>query len=96
MVLLLLDLPYDFTSLHSVYERLMKSAKYNIHCTISLERGDIRFLTSLAPISLTHPLSRHFFHSIVTRTVLVWLGVRAQLCDGASTNLYLLKLLCGY
>ena len=37
-----------------------------------------------------------FLHSIVTRTVLAFsqfgFGVRALLCDGASTNLSLLKL----
>ena len=41
-----------------------------------------------------------FLHSIVTHTVLAFMqfgfGVRALLCDGASTNLPLLKLLCGH
>ena len=41
-----------------------------------------------------------FLHSIVTRTILAFtqfgFGVRALLCDGASTNLSLLKLLCGH
>ena len=41
-----------------------------------------------------------FLHSVVTRTVLAFtqfgFGVRTLLCDGASTNLSLLKLLCGH
>ena len=41
-----------------------------------------------------------FLHSIVTRTMLAFtqfgFAVWALLCDGASTNLSLMKLLCGH
>lgn len=45
-------------------------------------------------------LEMQFLHSIVTKTMLVFsqfeFNVCALLCDGASSNLSLLKLLCGY
>ena len=45
-------------------------------------------------------MEMRFLHSIVTRTMLAFtrfgFGVRAVLCNGCSSNLALLKLLCGH
>ena len=45
-------------------------------------------------------MEAHFLHSMVTRTMLAFsqfgFQVRALLCDGASSNLSLFKVLCGY
>ena len=93
----------DFTCLHDVYEGL----EINDKCqkTSYVIQFLWRELTSdfdvIGPyFTCPSTIETRFLHSIVTRTVLAFsqfgFGVRALLCDGASTNLSLLKLLCGH
>ena len=93
----------DFTSLHDVYEGLEINGKCQktTYVVQFLWREAISDFDIMGPY-FTWPstVETHFLHSIVTHTVLAFtqfgFGVRALLCDGASTNLSLLKLLCGH
>ena len=90
-------------SLHDVYQGL--EANENCQKTTYVVQFLWRDVTSNFEIigpyfSCPATIETRFPHSIVTRTILAitqfGFGVRALLCDGASTNLSLLKLLCGH
>ena len=93
----------DFASLHDAYDGL--DADQKCEKTTYVMQFLWRDLTSdfdvIGPY-FTCPSSVEtcFLHSIVTRTMLAFIqvgfAVRALLCDGASSNLALLKLLCGH
>lgn len=88
----------DFASLHDVYEGLEIDEKcQKTYVMQFLWRSLTSDFDVIGPyFTCPSTLETHFLHS-VTRTMLAFtqfgFGVRALLCDGASTNLSLLKLL---
>lgn len=93
----------DFSSLHDVYDGLDVNEK--CQKTTYIMQFLWRDLTSdfdiIGPyFTCPSTIETRFLHSIVTRTMLAFtqfgFAVRALLCDGASTNLSLIKLLCGH
>ena len=93
----------DFISLHDVYEGLCVDEKcqktaYVVQFLWRDLSSDFDvvgpYFNSLSSLETTS------LHSMVIRTMLIFtqfgFGVRALLCDGASSNMSLLKLLCGY
>ena len=93
----------DFSSLHDVYEGLDLDEK--CQKTTYVMQFLWRDLTSdfdvIGPyFTCPSTIETRFLHSVVTRTMLAFtqfgFPVRALLCDGASTNLSLLKLMCGH
>lgn len=93
----------DFISLHDVYQGLSDDEKcQKTSYIIQFLWRDLSSSFDVVGPYYTCPssLETQFLHSIVTKTMLVFsqfgFHVRALLCDGASSNLSLLKLLCGY
>jgi hypothetical protein len=93
----------DFASLHDVYEGLETDEK--CQKTTYVMQFLWRDLSSdfdvIGPyFTCPSTVETCFLHSIVVRTMLAFtqfgFSVRALLCDGTSTNLALLKLLCGH
>ena len=93
----------DFSSLHDIYDGLDVNEKWQK--TTYIMQFLWRDLTSdfevIGPyFTCSSTVEMHFLHSIVTRTMLAFtqfgFAVQALLCDGASTNLSLLKLMCGH
>ncbi len=89
----------DFSSLHDVYDGLKVNENHVRHA-VSVERLDFRLRCYRPLFHMPFTIETRFLHSIVTRTMLAFtqfnFSVRAVLCDGASTNLSLMKLLCGH
>ena len=79
---------------------LMRNANDHLHYAVSLERPDFDFDVIGPYFTCPSTVETRDLHSIVTCTMLAFtqfgFPVRALLCDGASTNLSLLKLMCGY
>jgi hypothetical protein len=93
----------DFISLHDVYEGLQEDEKCQKTAYILqfLWRDLSSNFDIMGPyFTCASSIEMHCLHSMVVRTILTFsqfgLGVRALLCDGASGNLALLKLLCGH
>uniref|UniRef100_A0A1X7SZ13 Transposable element P transposase-like RNase H domain-containing protein n=1 Tax=Amphimedon queenslandica TaxID=400682 RepID=A0A1X7SZ13_AMPQE len=93
----------DFISLHDVYQGLSEEEKcQKTSYVIQFLWRDLSSSFDVVGPYYTCPSSieTKFFHSIVTRTMLVFsqfgFHIRALLCDGASNNLSLLKVFCGY
>lgn len=93
----------DFSSLHDVYEGLDLDEK--CQKTTYVMQFLWRDLTSnfdvIGPyFTCPSTVETRYLHSIVTHTMLAFtqfgFPVRALLCDGASTNLSLLKLMCSH
>ena len=93
----------EFISLHDVYEGLSEDEKcqktaYMIQFLWRDLSSDFNIVGPYFNCSST--VEMPFLHSMVVRTMLSFCRfgfyVRALLCDGASNNLSLLKLLCGY
>ena len=93
----------DFISLHDVYEGLMEDDK--CQKTTYIIQFLWRDLSSdfdvVGPyFNCSASLETKSLHAMVIRTMLIFsqfgFVVRALLCDGASSNLSLLKLLCGH
>ncbi len=93
----------DFISLHDVYEGLCEDEKcqrtaYIIQFLWRDLSSDFDVVGPYFDCSLS--LETQTLHAMVTRTMLVFsqfgFGVCALLCDGVSSNLSLLKLLCCY
>ena len=92
-----------FTSLHDVYQGLEVNEKcQNTTYVIQFLWKELTSDLDIIGPYLTYPatVDTRFLHSIVTCTILVFthfgFGVRALFCDGASTNLSLMKLLSGH
>ena len=88
----------DMISLHDVYEELHKDEKTQ-YILQFLWRDLSSDFDIIGPyFNCSSSLEVKSLHSFVIRSMLVFVqfgfGVRALLCDGASTNLKLLKLLC--
>ena len=93
----------DFASLHDVYEGLELGEKcQKTSYVLQFIWRDLSSDFDVIGPYFTCPstVDMRFLHSIVTRTMLAFtqfgFGVRAILCDGCSSNLALLKLLCGH
>lgn len=93
----------EFISLHDVYEGLIEDEKcqktsYMLQFLWRDLSSDFDVVGPYFNCSTT--MEMQFLHSIVVKTMLCFckfgFNVRALLCDGASKNLSLLKLLCGY
>ena len=93
----------DFSSLHDIYDGLDVNEK--CQKTTYVMQFLWRDLTSdfevIGPyFTCPSTVEMRFLHSIVTRTMLAFtqfgFAARALLCDGVSTNLSLLKLMCGH
>lgn len=93
----------DFVSLHDVYEGLCEDEKCQktAYVVQFLWRDLSSDFDVVGPyFNCSSSLETQSLHAMVTRTMLAFtqfgFGVRALLCDGASSNLSLLKLLCGH
>ncbi len=93
----------EFLSLHDVYEDLNDEEKCQKTCYILqfLWRDLSSNFDAIGPyFNCSSSVEMQFLHSMVVRTMLAFCQfgfyVRALLCDGASSNLSLLKLLCDY
>jgi hypothetical protein len=93
----------DFVSLYDVYEGLQEDDKCQKTAYILqfLWRDLSSDFDIVGPyFNCSSSIETLSFHAMVIRTMLVFsqfcFGVRALLCDGASSNLSLLKLLCGH
>ncbi len=93
----------EFISLHDVYQGLNEDER--CQKTSYMLQFVWRDLSSdfdvVGPyFNCPSTMETQFLHSIVVRTLLAFCRcgfyVRSLLCDGASSNLSLLKLLCGY
>lgn len=93
----------DFSSLHDVYEDL--DEEEGCHKTTYVVQFMWRDLSSdfdvIGPyFTIPSTMETKYLHSLVTRTMLAFtqfgFGVKALLSDGASSNLSLMKLLCGH
>ena len=89
----------DFSSLHDVYDGLSEDEK--CQKTTYVVQFLWRELSSDFDIvgpyfNCSSSMEAQFLHSVVTRTMLAGFQVRALVCDGASSNLSLFKVLCGY
>ena len=93
----------EFASLHDIYAHLSTDDDKSNKTTYILQFL-WRDLTSKFDVvgpyfTCAGTLETKFLHSVVTKTMLSFtqfgFHVRVLLCDGASTNLSLLKLLCG-
>ncbi len=93
----------DFISLHDVYQGLSENERcektsYMLLFVWTDLSSDFNVVGPYFNCSST--METQFLHSIVIRTMLSFCRfdfyVRSLLCDGASSNLSLLKLLCGY
>ena len=91
----------DFASLHDVYQSLETDEKcqnttYVVQFLWRDLSSDFDVIGPYFTISST--METKFLHSVVTKAMLVFnqygFSVRALLCDGASSNLSLLKLMC--
>ena len=91
----------DLISLHNVYEGLCMDEK-TAYIVQFLWRDLSSDFDMVGPyFNSSSSLETQSLHAMVIRTMLVFsqfsFGVRALLCDdGASSNLSLMKLLCGY
>ena len=92
----------DYASLHDVYESLDTDEKCQKTSYIIqfLWRDLSSEFDVIGPyFTVSSTMESKFLHSMVTRTMLAFVqhgfSVRALLCDGASSNLSLLKLMCG-
>ena len=92
----------DYASLHDVYESLDTDEKcqktsYIIQFLWRDLSSEFDVIGLYFTVSST--MESKFLHSMVTRTMLAFVqhgfSARALLCDGASSNLSLLKLMCG-
>lgn len=92
----------DLKSLHDVYDSLDTDEKcqktsYVIQFLWRDLSSDFDAIGPYFTVSST--MESKFLHSIVTKTMLAFsqfgFSIRALVCDGASSNLSLLKLLCG-
>lgn len=93
----------DFISLHDVYEVLQAEEKCQKTAYVMqfLWRDLSSDFDVVGPyFNSSSTLEVASTHTMVIRTMLAFsqfgFGVRALLCDGASSNCSLLKLLCGY
>lgn len=93
----------DFISLHDVYEGLCMDERCQKTCYIVqfLCRDLSSNFDVVGPyFNCSSSLELKVLHSMVTRTMLAFtkfdFQVRSLLCDGASSNLSLLKLLSGF
>ncbi len=93
----------DFISQHDVYDGLSENEKCQktAYMVQFLWRDLSLDFDVVGPyFSCSSSLETQSLHAMVTRTMLVFsqfgFSIRALLCDGASSNLSLLKLLCGY
>lgn len=93
----------DFSSLHDVYEDLdqeerCQKTKYVVQFIWRDLSSDFDVIGPYFTIPST--MEAKYLHSLVTRTMLAFaqfgFGVKALLSDGASSNLSLMKLFCGY
>ena len=92
----------DYASLHDVYESLDTDEKCQKTSYIIqfLWRDLSSEFDVIGPyFTVSSTMESKFLHSMVTRTMLAFVqhgfSVHALLCDGASSNLSLLKLMCG-
>ena len=92
----------DYASLHDVYESLDTDEKCQKTSYIIqfLWRDLSSEFDVIGPyFTVSSTMESKFLHSMVTRTMLAFVqhgfSARALLCDGASSNLSLLKLMCG-
>ena len=93
----------EFISLHDEYEGLCedKKCQQTSYVVQFLWRDLSSSFDVVGPyFNCSSSLEMQFLHSMVVRTMLAFsqfgFHVRALLCDGASSNLSLLKLFCGY
>ena len=93
----------DFSSLHDVYDSLSEDEKCQktTYVVQFLWRDLSSDFDVVGPyFNCSSSMETQFLHSMVTRTMLAFsqfgFQVRALLCDGASSNLSLFKVLCGY
>ena len=93
----------EFVTLHNVYEGLNDEEKCEktSYMVQFLWRDLSSDFNVIGPyFNCSSSMEMQFLHSMVVRTMLAFcqfgFHVRALLCDGASSNLGLLKLLCGY
>ena len=93
----------DFISLHDVYEALKEDERCQktAYMVQFLWRDLSSNFDAIGPyFNCSSSLEVHSLHSMVIRTMLAFcqfgFNTRALLCDGASSNLSLLKLFCGH
>lgn len=93
----------EFISLHDVYEGLLEDDKcQKTSYIVQFLRRDLTSSFDVVGPYFTSSssLEMHSLHAMVVRSMLVFsqfgFHVRALLCDGASSNLSLIKLFCGY
>lgn len=93
----------DFSSLHDVYAYLdqEEQCQKTTYVVQFLWRDLSSDFDVIGPyFNIPSIMETKYLHSLVTRTMLAFIqfgfGVKALLSDGASSNLSLMKLLCGY
>ncbi len=93
----------EFVSLHDVYAGLNDEEKCQktSYMLQFLWRDLSSDFSVIGPyFNCSSSVEMHFLHSMVVRSMLAFsqfgFKVRALLCDGASSNLTLMKLFCGY
>lgn len=93
----------ELSNLHDVYDSVdMDEANHKVTYILQFLWRDLTSqFDAIGPyFPLSGSIECRFPHSMVTRTMLAFqqfgFKTRALLCDGASSNLSLLKILCGF
>ena len=93
----------DFQSLHDVYEAIDddEACQKTTYILQFLWRDLTSDFDVIGPyFTLSSTIEARYLHSMVTKTMLAFqkygFSVRCLLCDGASSNLALLKILCNH